>query len=121
MAHMLAVGNLYFTTRPKVWMYEPAEKFGKLYWKPDCVLSFQKRLYVAEVQLSPLSSKEWAQKWNIFNLYFNEGHFKEAKFQQFAKTPPILPEFIAITTQNPETVKSGFGVIHRELLIVKSL
>lgn len=122
--HALAVGNLYFHLRPVKWLYEPVEKFehlGKpLYWQPDCILVHQKKVYVVEVQLSPLGAKRWIRKWGMFNLYFNGGHFREAAFQAWAKNP-ILPQFMVITSQQPETVKQGFNVENRELIVVRDM
>lgn len=124
--HALAVGQLYFSERPKYWAYEPREAFEhdgrKLEWRPDCLLSYNGKLYAVEVQRSyPPGKSPWAKKWAIYGAYFNGGHFRTAQFQQWAKNPPLLPNFLVVTNQNPQTVTQGFEIAGRELLVVKNL
>ena len=125
LSHALAVINLYFSLRPAKWIYEPREPFehlGQKYeWRPDCIFVYQRKLYACEVQRSyPPGRSPWAKKWLIYNLYFNHGYYKEASFQKWAKSD-IAPEILVITKQNPETVKAGFEVEGRELIVTKSL
>lgn len=124
--HAIAVANLYFSCQPARWIYEPREPFtheGKHFeWRPDCLLSYGGKLYAVEVQRSnPAGKKPWSRKWFIYNMYFNNGYFEAAKFQEWAKKPPIIPQFLVVTKQNPETVKQGFDVVGRELIVVKSM
>lgn len=122
--HAIAVINLYFTLKPKHWRYEPAEHYShlgnELVWAPDCIFVFQKKVYVCEVQLTPMTGKKWAKsKWSHYNTFFNKGYFKQAGFQSWSSNL-ILPQFLVITSQQAETVKNGFAVKDRELIITRS-
>lgn len=121
-SHALTLINLYFQIKPKHWLYEPVERFehfGKEYaWAPDCIFSYQKKVYVCEVQRTRLTQKRWEKKWHAFNLYFNKDHFHSAAFQKWSKTT-ILPQFLVITSQQPEIVKNGFEIKDRELIVCR--
>jgi hypothetical protein len=124
-SHAVAVINLYFYLKPRYWLYEPKEEFehlGQRYtWRPDCIFVHDKKLYACEVQRSlPPGKNPWARKWRNYNLYFNHGYYQTAGFQKWAKSI-IAPSFLCITKQNPETVKVGFEVRGRELIVVKDM
>lgn len=120
---MLAVGALWFSVRPSHWLYEPRERFESYVWKPDCILVYNRKVYAVEVQLTPRGSARWRQKWNVYNRYFNGGHFRQAAFQAWAKIGSgnvIMPQILVITTQAADTVRQGYNVEGRELIVVKS-
>ncbi|UVI31233.1 hypothetical protein [Paenibacillus spongiae] len=122
--HALAVINLYFALRPKYWMYEPIERFThlgrELVWAPDCIFVHERKVYVCELQLTPMTGSKWARsKWAYYNTYFNAGHFKQAAFQGWS-SKTILPQFLVITGQQPETVRNGFDINGRDLIVTKS-
>lgn len=122
--HSLAVIGLYFSLQPARWMFEPVERFThlgrELVWNPDVIFVHQRKAYVCEVQLTPISSSQWEKrKWRHYNTFFNAGHFKQAAFQAWSNNV-ILPQFLVITSQQPETVKNGFAIKDRELIITRS-
>jgi DNA-binding HxlR family transcriptional regulator len=122
--HALAVINLYFAIKPKYWIYEPVERYThlgrELAWNPDCIFVFQKKVYVCEIQLTPLTRNKWKKsKWDYYKTYFDHGHFKNAAFQKWSDKT-ILPQFLVITSQQPETVKHGFEIEGRELIVSRS-
>ncbi|MFK7695677.1 hypothetical protein [Paenibacillus sp. HJGM_3] len=123
LSHALAVINLYFSLKPVRWMYEPREPFehlGQKYeWRPDCMFDYKGILYACEVQRSyPPGKNPWPRKWEIYNLYFMYGYYKNAAYQKWAKSI-IAPQFLVITKQNPETVRAGFEVEGRDLIVVR--
>jgi hypothetical protein len=123
--HAIAVINLYFAIKPKYWIYEPVERFTHLgrdlVWSPDCIFVHQRKVYVCEVQLTPMTGSKWARsKWSYYNTYFNDGYFRDAAFQSWSDKT-ILPQFLTITTQQPDTVKTGFNIEGRELIVTRSL
>ncbi len=86
------------------------------------MMVFQLKLYAVEVQRSyPPGKNPWARKWAIYGMYFNGGHYKTAKYQEWAGGKIVAPNIIVITKQNPDTVRAGFDVVGRELLIVKNM
>lgn len=101
-------------------MYEPVERFehlGKSYfWNPDCILVHERKVYVVELQLSPLGVSRWRRKWTVYEKYFGGGYFEAAAFQRWAKRP-IMPQFLVISGQQPDTVRQGWAVEGRELII----
>jgi hypothetical protein len=119
--HHLAIAGIYFGMLPDHFLFEPQEDFkhvGADYvWNPDCIFVHQKKVYVAEIQLTPISSARWKKKWNIFNLYFDNKYFHNAQFQKWANGKIILPQFLCFTNQNPEIVKQGFEVSGRDLIL----
>lgn len=121
--HTLAVGDLFFKLQPTHWMFEPKEKFkaaGKeQVWAPDAIYVHDRKVYAIEVQLTPLSAKQWARKWSYYNAYFKEanGYFKAAAYQSWGRSGTIVPRFIALTKQTPDTVRKGFAVPGRELMV----
>jgi hypothetical protein len=122
--HSLAVINLYFTLRPSRWMFEPIERYThlgrELAWAPDAIFVHQKKVYVCEMQLTPISSGQWEKrKWRHYNTFFNSGYFKQAAFQKWSEKV-ILPQFLVITSQLPETVRHGFAIEGRELIVTRS-
>lgn len=122
--HSISVINLYFSLKPEYWMYEPLEKYThlgrELVWNPDAIFVHGKKVYVCELQLTPISAGQWSKrKWRHYNTYFNQGYFKHAAFQQWSNKT-ILPQFLVITSQQPETVKQGFDVAGRELIVSRS-
>lgn len=128
--HTLAVGDIYFELKPYQWMYEPVERFtfnGKDYtWNPDVVFAYvnpegKKKLYCAEVQRTPLSVKQWAAKWKIYNYFFEEA-YERAKFQEWRSgKDPIAPNFICITTQKGAREGFDVNIEGRELKIIDSI
>lgn len=105
-------------------MFEPIERFThlgrELVWNPDVIFVHQRKAYVCEVQLTPISSSQWEKrKWRHYNTFFNVGYFKQAAFQAWSDKT-ILPQFLVITSQQPETVKNGFAVKDRELIVSRS-
>lgn len=121
--HALAVINLYFTLgRPKYWLYEPQEKFthlGKeMVWAPDCIFVHGKKVYVCEMQLTPIRKARWKKKWSVYNQYFSRDNFLSAAFQKWSPRP-LFPQFLVITSQHPETVKAGFEIKDRDLIVCR--
>lgn len=129
--HALAVGEIYFTLKPFQWLYEPVEKFehiGKGYvWNPDVLFAYvtpegKKKLYCAEVQRTPLSAKQWSEKWMVYNLFFQEA-YKSAAFQEWRSgNDPIAPSFVCVTSQ--KKTSEGFDIPltpKRELKIISSI
>ena len=120
--HTLAIAQLYFDLGcPDRFLFEPAHKFshlGKtLVWEPDAVYVHDKKVWCAEVQLTPLSSGRWSKKWKVYSDYFNNGHFEKARFQEWS-SKPILPRFVVYSDQSEETIRNGFNVKSRELSII---
>lgn len=118
--HTLAIGDIYFTLQPTHFMFEPVEHFeyhGKNYvFAPDCVFVHGKKVYVAEVQCTPLSEKQWKAKYSIYNSFFIEA-FKKAKFQAWSDKV-ILPQFVAVSSQGNVT---GLDVTGRELKVISNI
>lgn len=102
-------------------MYEPCERFEhlgqKYYWNPDCMFVHRKIIYACEVQRSLPPGKAWPGKWKAYNLYFGKGYYKTAAYQKWANTI-TAPQFLVITKQPPETVKQGFEIEGRDLIVV---
>jgi hypothetical protein len=68
-----------------------------------------------------MTGSKWARsKWSYYNTYFNDGYFRDAAFQSWSDKT-ILPQFLTITTQQPDTVKTGFNIEGRELIVTRSL
>lgn len=120
--HALAIANLYITLNPSHFLYEPIETFDhalKTYkWAPDFTYVHVRKLYAGEIQLTPISEKKWARKWLPYNLYFSGTHHHSAKYQAWSNKGNLIPNIIVYTNQKPETVRSGFAVPGRELIIL---
>lgn len=126
--HSLAVGDIYFTLQPSHFMFEPIERYEhggkKAAWAPDAVFVHGRKVYAAEVQLTPLSKKQWARKWSFYGQYFTGDHYKKASYQGWGRSGTIIPRFVAITTQkNAATgfevkVNADGEVIERKLIVV---
>lgn len=75
-----------------------------------------------EIQRTPLPRKRWERKWNVFNIYFNKGYYVNAAFQAWAKEGSILlPQFVVITDQRPDIVRSGFAVKGSEMIVTRNI
>ncbi|WP_274363695.1 hypothetical protein [Paenibacillus thermotolerans] len=129
--HTLAAGSIYFAWQPKRFLFEPIEKFtdsGRdLYWDPDVVavlpIDGKPRVYAIEVQLSHLTPKQWAKKWEACNIFFNRGYYRTAAFQAWGGKDGkyIVPQFVVISRQKEKDVRTGFEVENKELIITDSL
>lgn len=124
--HTIAIGEIYFTLQPKLFMFEPVEKFNypsvskPLVFNPDCIFVHEKKVYVCEVQLKDRSKREWAAKWTIFNKFFEEERtYSQAEYQEWSTKGNILPRFIALTTN--KFAAEGFNIPQRELMIIKDI
>jgi hypothetical protein len=119
LTHFLSITDAYFgflkVGNVKRWFLEPREKFmsgSKSYtYAPDAYLFLEKdgkiKPYIVEVQLSPLTSKRWAEKWAVAAQFFDSGAYKKAGFQ--IMKVEIKPQIIVITNQPEETVRTGVG------------
>lgn len=121
--HALAIGEVYFTLKPKQWLYEPVERFKidkkEYVWSPDFIMGYGSKLYAGEVQLTALSEKRWANKWLTWNLYFKEA-FKTAKFQQWSSSGKVMmPNFVVITPN--KKAAHGFNIPGRELKVISTI
>ncbi|MBD0381262.1 hypothetical protein ICC18_14145 [Paenibacillus sp. WST5] len=86
-------------------------------YAPDLFFIWNKRAYLMEVQLKALSRKEWGEKWKRWNEYFNNGHHLQAPWQRFKQGGGLVPHMAALSKQDPEIVRSCFGVSGRDLLV----
>ncbi|WP_438447401.1 hypothetical protein [Gorillibacterium sp. sgz5001074] len=103
---------------------EPFERLGKaMLYAPDALFVYDRTIYLMEVQLSRLSRKQWAQKWRVANLYFNEGHYRAAGWQRWRKQGGefIKPHFVVVCPQDVGLVGEGFDVQGRVLRVVHSV
>lgn len=113
--------NLYKTGSLKYFEVELREDFPvKKVYSPDILFVYKGVPYLCEVQLKRLSRGEWAKKWRMANIYFNQHHYHKASWQRWSKNP-IKPQFIAITEQKKDIVTNGFEVIGRKLIVAKSV
>lgn len=122
--HALSIAHVYFTLKPTKWLYEPKNEFKiddkKYVWSPDIVMAHNGKLWVGEVQLTPLSAKNWSKKWNAWNLFFkDEKLYSQADFQKWVKNAPIKPHFFCITKQ--EKAAEGFNIKQRELKVLSNI
>jgi hypothetical protein len=120
--HALAIAEVYCDLQPSHFLFEPVERFeyaNKTYtWAPDFVYVSNRKLYAGEVQLTPLSEKKWAKKWMIYNLYFSGTHYRMSAYQKWSSKGNLIPNIIVFTNQRTDTVKSGFDIPKRELIIM---
>lgn len=129
-SHALAVADVYFKLQPFKFLYEPTHRFEHIgedmVWEPDCILlageEGKEFLWCVEVQLTSISKKRWKRKWENYNSFFDrsERHYHKAEFQSWFEKK-VRPEFIVITNQSAEVVKSGFNIHNRELIIRATL
>lgn len=114
--HFLTLGNLMiflkqngklheFEVEPQ-YPYTDAKGKEKVY-PPDVFYIFNKKPYLLECQLSPMSSRKWANKHRIRNEYFAGGHYLRAPFQQRYKKPVTPPLVIWSRRQMEHTITSG--------------
>ena len=85
---------------------ELREPFGTKVYAPDAFFVFDKRPYLLEIQLTPLSIKRWAEKWAIGAEYFDGFHHQKASFQHWPGRI-IRPQIAVITRQPPDNVMAG--------------
>lgn len=121
--HTLAIGDIYFTLKPEKFMFEPQTLFSyggrdDLVFAPDCIFVHNKKLIVAEVQLSNLSEAGWKKKYSIYNKYF-ESAFKTHEYQSWSTTGKIiLPQFLCVSNQGNVC---GLNIPQRELQVIKDI
>lgn len=114
--------NLYATGSLKYFEVELREHFPvKRTYSPDILFVYDNIPHLCEVQLKRLSRGEWAKKWRMANVYFNQHHYHKASWQRWSKRDPIKPQFIALTDQPSEIVENGFEVIGRKLIVAKKI
>lgn len=109
--HYIEIGNVYldclhlgellhFTPECR----EPFILYGQeKEYCPDIFMIWKGRAYCIEVQLTPISSTRWGEKWKVAETFFGEGHFKRASWQK-SPTKIIKPRLVVLTKQRPETV-----------------
>lgn len=89
--HWLALADAYLKLRRtgvmKLFVPEIRETFTvneKEYtYSPDALLVFNNRVFVLEIQLSPLPSRRWAQKWEIHKKFYDGNFHHGANFQNY--------------------------------------
>lgn len=125
--HALALASLYLSLSQrdlKAFDYEPMQTYLRglesFKYAPDAFTIVDRKAYVVEVQLKPLSRKEWSRKWTKgANVYFNRErqHFEGASWNRYAGKA-IVPHFLVVTTQPLDIVSTGFNVQGREIYIM---
>jgi hypothetical protein len=120
--HALAIADIYVSLSPSHFLYEPVEVYEhvlKTYkWAPDFVYVHDRKLYAGEVQLTPLSERKWAKKWLAYNLYFSSTHYQSAKYQEWSSKGNLIPNIVVYTNQREDTVRNGYDVPKRELIVL---
>lgn len=112
--HSLAIADVWLTLvktgNLQYFKYEPIDPFTtagrqKVY-APDSFFIYKNKAYVLEVQLSPLSTIRWGEKWAIATAFFDEGHYKKATWQ-VVKGHLIRPEILVISQQSDDVIQGG--------------
>lgn len=113
--HILGIGNILFDLQQigevvdfKFELREPFLHKGKdhKFWS-DAFFGFNGKAYLLEYQRTPLTSQRWAEKWENYNRYLGSTAFHKAFWNQHARGQYILPMTVVVTTQQPDTVKTG--------------
>lgn len=115
--HLKAGGEL------KRWRPELRELYGARGKKYSadafaCIhLRSKNRFLFFESQLSPITSKRWAEKWKAAQEFFESPQFRTASFQDFTSVStgqasivePSLFKIVVVSTQQPDTILTGSG------------
>lgn len=125
----LGFADVYFTMgQPKIFQVELREALHNTHFDPDIFTIHNRKVYLIEVQVKPLSQKEWGEKWKKWNVYFNENHYLTASWQKYAKSDEVkkrIPEVVVITKQVKEQVASGWNVLEgmkvKELIVTRDI
>jgi hypothetical protein len=104
--HWLMFGHLYMDMweieKPKLFLLEQRLNDGK--FSPDIFAIWKGRALWIEVQKSPLTSKQWAKKWDRYNDYIRSGLYRSEPWNREGN---VKPRIVAISKQMPETILSG--------------
>lgn len=122
--HTLAIGDfyLYLNNDLQNFIVEPQEKFSyhdkEMTYYPDAFFIYQNKAYLLEVQLHPLSSDRWSDKWQVANKFFESGAFKKASWIN-NPTRIFKPRIVVYSPrQYDKTILSG---CNQSPLIVRSI
>lgn len=119
--HTLSIADLYFLIPHHHFAFEPQCRYQETYLEPDAIIygerDGKKFLWCFEVQLTDLTKKLWAKKWEKYNTYFNdEKYFKTAPYQNWLNGKIARPSrFIVLTKQSEQQVSGGFDVDGKKL------
>lgn len=118
----MAIGDIYFTLRSEdLARFQVERRFEyvkgneKVKYAPDILMLYKKKLYIVEVQIKPLSIKEWSGKWQSANSFILHG-FKASPLEKLG-----IPHYIVVTDQKEENVKEGFIISNRSLQVIKDV
>jgi hypothetical protein len=124
--HYVSIANLYQDLKRRgelrKWIVELREDCGKSKYCPDAFAAIKTengtRAYLFELQLSPLPSTRWAEKWTIAQTFFENPDYLKAASFQFVEGRIIKPNIIVLSSQQPETVR---GETRIQITIAKDL
>jgi hypothetical protein len=121
--HYLAIADAwyYLSTQGDLlrWTLEPRYPFGEgKKYCPDAFFAWRKNGHTLigflEMQLSPLTTKRWAEKWAVASAFFDSKECSTAPFQDFVNAKgekvilkPSRLSLIAVSSQQPETIAAG--------------
>lgn len=112
--HALAIGDVWLTLvrtgKLQYFKYEPIDPFTtggrqKVY-APDAFFIYKNKPYLLELQLSPLSTIRWGEKWAVATSFFDEGHYKKATWQVIPNHI-LHPAIIVLSNQSPDVIQGG--------------
>src|SRR5690606_33003919 len=111
--HFLAIADFYCEinkhARPVRFDVEP-KLGGKGYPEPDVFMIWRNTPFFIEVQQSVYSSKQWQEKLNRYERYYNTGEWQRLDWQP--KDKKVLP-VIWIVGKGPGPIQgSSFKVVH---------
>lgn len=108
-AHWLTLGDVWMQLvfnglRPEKWFTE-----GKEIGRFDVFTVIQRTPYLMEVQLSPLSKREWERKWYQRIEWLKQRRWKDEEWAH--RFSPLPPKVLLVTTQ-PMSVLVPKGSLH---------
>jgi hypothetical protein len=78
-------------------------------FSPDIFAVWLKKIMFIEWQRSPISSKRWAKKWEVYQTYYDSGTWQSAPWQSYF-TATKKPRIVCVSTQMPDTILPSFEV-----------
>lgn len=118
--HLLAIGDVWFERRPPIFLVELREQFGAKKYCPDAFFVHRGRAYLLELQLYPLSTAKWAEKWAIATEYFDGGHHRKASWQLWPGKV-IRPNILVLSQQGVDVIRGGSNLPIRIIRDIKEL
>jgi hypothetical protein len=124
--HWLAIGDVYCTLKQSGGLRyfipelrEPIPGTRKVYCG-DAFVEWREKRFLLEVQMSPLSTDRWKEKWMVLTEWARRGGLRQASFQRFYKET-ITPAIVVVTQQSKEVVSGGMDLPLKIVRDIKEL